>query len=122
MRLIKMARVEEITGFHKVSISNKVKSKNFPKQYSGEPGTMEPYLWDEKVVVRWLAKLESSVLKFNKKHPVSSIAKMVSTTQPIIRAILLKYRVPENVVKEQRPDFFHLVLSTSAQLNNNRGI
>ena len=123
MRLIKMARVEEITGLHKVSIATKVKNKKFPKQHSGSQGTMEPYLWDEKEVVNWLVKLETEVLGYNRqKHAASTIAKIVNTTKPVIVAILAKHGVSENIAERASRDFFHLVLKTSAQLNNNRGM
>lgn len=118
MRLVNISRVEEITGLCRAAIGHKVKYGSFPKQYSGSPGTMKPYLWNEKTVIKWVVDFEATVLDLNKKkYAASTIARMANSTKAKIKSVLEKYGISDNVEQEKKRDLFHLVLSTSSQLN-----
>ena len=126
MRLINVKEIEEITGLGRITIGKKVTNNTFPKQSIGNLGDKTMFLWDEKKVIDWLNEYESSVLYLNKRGCATyTISKRTHSTKVRVRAVLEKHGIEvseERKQKQYNQSLFNLVLQTSAQLTNNRGI
>ncbi len=121
MNLIKMSQVVEIIGLSPAVIRQKVAAGNFPKPaYNAH----KIHKWDEKAVVRWNRDLENKIMELNEKgYTACTIATKVNSSASRITKIVERNGGTVNTKgKLARSNFFNLVLQTSAQLTNNRGI
>ena len=121
MNLIKMSQVVEIIGLSPAVIRQKVAAGTFPKPaYNAH----KIHKWDEKAVVRWFSELEDRIMRLNKNgYTACTIAtKVNSNTSRITKIIEGNGGTVNAKDKPVTKNFFNLVLQTSAQLTNNRGI
>ena len=121
MNLIKMPRVEEITGLTISAIRQKIPNGNFPKPNYNKS---KIHKWDEKIIIQWQRDFENKVMELNGKgYMPNTIAGRVNSCADRIISVIEKNGGKVN--SRERPvgkNYFHLVLQISARLNNNRGI
>ena len=118
MKLVKMPRVEEITGLKVAAIRQKISNGNFPKPDYNES---KIHKWNERKIINWQQKLEKLIMELNARgYMPNTIAARAFSNNDRVIGIIEKNGGVINCKERPIPsNFFHLVLKTSAQI---RGI